>query len=50
MLAGLAVALCLGLPHGARASDYAVGADLSFLNPDDVLLAAIKPPQQTNRI
>ncbi len=28
---GLAVALCLGLPHAARASDYAIGADLSFL-------------------
>ena len=31
MLAGLAVAVCLGLPHAARASDYAIGADLSFL-------------------
>ncbi len=31
MLAGLAVALCLGLPYAARGSDYAIGADLSFL-------------------
>jgi len=31
MLAGFGVALCLGLPHAAGASDYAIGADLSFL-------------------